>query len=154
MALEAVLDRPTHSQIIVRIRERFPLAARSAISRAIKQLEPEIHFREHAKPTQARDTDFRPSLCLRRGLIAQASLSVVRCCLCRSGSGLSGNWGSAFLLLERKRAVAGNKCRDQRQRYYDPVAHRKPHNVKKCLGGKMLPQPHRDKDVLPAVKRQ
>ena len=47
-----------------------------------------------------------------------------------AGRGFSGSRrclgrrrGAALLLLERKRAVAGENCRNQRQRNYEPASH-------------------------------
>jgi hypothetical protein len=55
--------------------------------------------------------------------------------------------------LERKRAVADNECRNQRQRYYDPADHQEtPQIICVAPTAKMLCRTYEDKDVLGAVK--
>ena len=70
-------------------------------------------------------------------------------------SGFGGRRGAALLLLERERAVAGNECRNQRQRYNEPGLHlNNPARSSWCVRpeAKMLPRSYHDKDVLGTVK--
>ena len=62
-----------------------------------------------------------------RGDLGEPGLGIGGCSLRRSGRGRFGRRGCALLFLERERAVTGNKCHGQRQRYYDPNSHSQPH---------------------------